>query len=232
MVRQICFALAALLLASCATALKTPTQDLKINIVGAGEALCDVTQKGRRYRAYAPGSIRIYKDKSPMTVRCVAGGNREQSIVLESKITEVVAANAVNGFIPGLGWDYASGAMFQYPYEVTMDFSAMRPTANPEPEYQRVLDQNPDMMGMEEFRPGRAALISDRGTGVPTLPLRSTTPDDVNLIGGMEEEALPAPAAPAVSDGASPSADDLTRTMNPNVFTPSDDSADPEDWQK
>lgn len=235
MVRLISFVLAAFLLASCATALKTPSQDLKINIIGTGEALCDVAQKGRRYRAYAPGSVRIYKDRHPLEIRCFAPGNRVQSTILEAKITEAVIGNVATGVVPGAGWDFFSGAMFEYPDEITMDFSSMEPMAYSEPDYQMVLDQNPEMIGMEEFRPGKAALIRDIGMPVNTLQRRPENAE-INLIGAMEEEVLPSETPPpAMEEGGTRDmdADSLTKEANPNVFTaPPAESANPEDWQK
>ena len=172
MVRSIAIILAALALSSCSTVLEDVSQDLTINIVGTGEAHCHLSQTERLYRAYAPTIIRVQKSESPMTVRCLAPGNREQTVVLPSKISDVTVANIANGVIPGATYDYFSGGMFKYPDTVTFDFTNMPPKSYPLPDYQLVFDRSPDIMGMEEFRPGKSALIRDMGQTVEPLRRR------------------------------------------------------------
>lgn len=201
MVRHACFAVAALLLStvlpSCATILEEPAQDVRIDIVGTGEALCDVTQPGRRYRAYAPGTIRVMKSDDPMKVTCAAPGNRELSITLIPKMTPMLAANIFNGVVPGVTWDYMTGAAHHYPDKLVMDFSNLPPLAYDMPDYQHVLNRNPHIAGMEMFRPGRAALLSDVGQKTGDLPERSA-PETSNI------KIMDAPPAPAtVSEKAS-----------------------------
>ncbi len=167
MIRLIAIAATAMILSSCATVLEDAAQDLTINIIGTGEALCFVSQTGRLYRAYAPSVIHIQKSDSPMTVRCLAPGNREQTVVLEPKISDLTVGNLANGVVPGASFDYFSGAMFKYPDSVTFDFSKTPPAPYPLPDYQLVFNQNPDLLGMEEFHPGKAVLLSDEGGGRP-----------------------------------------------------------------
>lgn len=178
LVRFGAMASAVVMLSGCATIIEKPTQDLKIEILGTGEALCDITQPGHRYRAYAPSTIKIRKSNEPLNVRCFAPGNREKTVVLESKVTNTVLANVSTGVLPGMSWDAASGAMFKYPDTVVVDFSAMPPQPYPLPDYQAVLNANPGLIGLEEFRPGRSALISDMGTPAPTMQKR---PDGVMI---------------------------------------------------
>lgn len=186
MVRQACYAVAALLLSSvlpsCATVLEEPAQDLRIDIVGTGEALCDVTQPGRRYRAYAPGTIRVMKSDDPMRVVCAAPGNRELSITLVPKMTPMLAANIFNGVVPGVTWDYLTGASHHYPDKLVMDFSNLPPLAYDMPDYQHVLNKNPHIAGMEMFRPGRSALISDVGQKTGDLPARTGQAESSGIV--------------------------------------------------
>ncbi len=176
MVRQACIAVTALLLStvlpSCATILEEPAQDIHIDIAGTGEALCDVTQPGRRYRAYAPGVVRVMKSDDPLKVKCAAPGNRELSITLVPEMTPMLAANITNGVVPGVTWDYLTGASHHYPDKLVMDFTNMPPEGYDLPDYQKVLERSPHIAGMEMFRPGRAALIGDVGTKTPGMPPR------------------------------------------------------------
>lgn len=211
MVRLLGFAAAAVLLASCATAVEEPAQDLRIDIVGTGEALCDVTQPGRRYRAYAPGTIRIMKSHDPMKVKCVAPGNRELDVTLTPQMSKMMLGNVVTGVVPGVTWDYLTGASHQYPDLVVMDFSAMPPQPFPLPDYQLVLERNPSIAGMEQFRPGKSALISDIGQSSPQLNLREApmATDSMIISEPSPSQAASAPA-PAASSGG--------QRFNPDIF--------------
>lgn len=219
MIRQIGFVVAALILSSCATALEQPVQDLHIDIVGTGEALCDVTQPGRRYRAYAPGSIRVMKSDDPMTVKCAAPGNRELSVTLTPKMSPMLAANVTNGIVPGVTWDYLTGASHHYPDRVVMDFSAMPPQEYPMPDYQYVFEQNPHIPGMEMFRPGKAALLSDVGQKAPVLQPREARPSETEVIvenpgaETLEVTTTTTKSAPAAESGM---------IMNPDVYDSED----------
>ncbi|MGZ9096788.1 MAG: hypothetical protein ACXW30_00645 [Micavibrio sp.] len=216
MIRQIGFVFAALILSSCATALEEPVQDLHIDIVGTGEALCDVTQPGRRYRAYAPGSIRVMKSDDPLKVVCAAPGNRELSVTLTPKMTPMLAANITNGVIPGVTWDYLSGAAHHYPDKVVMDFSAMPPQHYPMPDYQYVIEQNPHIAGMEMFRPGKAALISDIGQQTPTLMPREAKPSAMEVMTdspGVETLEVTTTKSAPVAD---------SDMMNPDIYDSED----------
>lgn len=226
MARFLIAASAVLVLSACATAIETPTQDLTIQLIGTGEALCDVRQKNYRYRAYAPGSIRVQKANEPMHIRCEAPGNRQLTTTLDPEVSKTVMANVTNGVVPGMAWDYFSGAMYKYPDRVVMDFSAMPPQPYELPDYQKVFARNPALQSMEEFRPGIAALQSDIGRPVQGLPPREVAVVAEESVPGtmfvetLESTSVPAPSAPIPDAGMS--AEGLTRMMNPHVFTPQD----------
>ncbi|MDB5492281.1 MAG: hypothetical protein JWO78_2130 [Micavibrio sp.] len=182
MIRQITVTFAALMLSGamlsgCSTAMNGGTEDIRINIAGTGEALCDVTQPGRRYRVYAPSSFRAMRSKDDLRIRCQAPGNRQQVVVLKSELSRDLPYNVSNLGV-GVGWDAMTGAMYNYPSEVLVDFRGMPPTSYPQPDYQDVFDQNPELLQMEQFRPGLPALGSDIGTAAPTLQPRSTEEDN------------------------------------------------------
>lgn len=212
MVRLLGFAAAAFLLTSCATALEEPAQDLKIDIVGTGEALCDVTQPGRRYRAYAPGTIRVMKSNKPMNVKCMAPGNRELEVTLTPDMTPMMLANVATGIVPGVTWDYLTGASHYYPDLVVMDFSALPPKPYPLPDYQLVLEQNPSVAGMEQFRPGKSALISDVGQPGPQLNLREEPMASESV---MVVEPAPATTTAPAAASSRPAGG---QSYNPDLF--------------
>lgn len=216
MPRFLALATAALLLSSCATIVEKPTQDLTIKIVGTGEALCDVVQPGRRYRAYAPSTIKIRKSEDLLNIRCFAPGNREKTVVLEPTLSHAIIGNVATGVVPGMAWDYQSGAMYEYPDVVVMDFSAMPPQPYDLPDYQKVLNENPHIIGVEEFRPGKAALMRDMGHPALTMQMRPADAD-MESQSVITAEPLAEATAPAGSSGMN--ADSLTRTMNPGIFS-------------
>jgi len=214
---------AVLVLSGCATAMETPMQDVTINLVGAGKAMCDLRQEGYRYRAHAPGTVRVQKSNDPLYIRCAAPGNREVSQTLEPEVSKASMGNVATGILPGMAWDYYSGALHKYPDRVVMDFSSQRPGPYDEPDYQKVFKVNPDMYSMEEFRPGIPALQSDIGSGTPTLPRRNSSAGaDLQPVssGGammMDYETL-APPNITAQQANSMNAEGLTRMMNPQVF--------------
>lgn len=192
-------------IAACATIEENTTQELTIEIVGTGKAMCDLNQPGYRYRVHAPGTVRIQKTPDPLQIKCDAPGNRTIRTVLTPALSEKVAY----GLIPGAAWDYASGAAHKYPDHIVIDYSDMPPRPYDEPDYQKVLRRNPHIAGMEEFRPGVPALQSDIGQPVPTLQ-----PREVPIK--VETVAPPATAKPMNAEG-------LTRTMNPGIFKKPDE---------
>lgn len=201
MVRLFAVLVSVFLLSACATATEKPMQDLKVELVGTGEALCDITQPGRRYRVYAPSTVRIVKSSDPIHVKCNAPANRVLEQDLEPVVTDAIMANVTNGVAPGLLWDHFTGAMYKYPDKVVMDFSNIEPRDYPLPDYQMVIDRNPYIQGMEMFRPGKAALLSDIGQRTQQMPRRvSPASDEADVISTTPAKSSAPVLNPDVSD--------------------------------
>lgn len=219
MLRSLAVSFAALMLsgamlAGCSTALDGATEDLRIDIAGTGEALCDVTQPGRRYRAYAPGIFRVMKSSDDLRIRCSAPGNREQTVILKPQRSKSDIYNIYNGYVPGMLWDNATGARYEYPEYVLIDFSATPATSYPLPDYQQVFAKNPGLVGMEEFRPGHAALQSDLGQAVPTLRPREAGDEAVSEIMMPSASAKEPPTPQGATAGSGTSAAATATTTN------------------
>lgn len=214
MIRQITVTFAALMLSGammsgCSTAINGATEDIRINIAGTGEALCDVTQPGHRYRVYAPSTFRAMRSKDDLRIRCTAPGNREQVVILRSELSDNLAYNVSNLGL-GVGWDAMTGAMYNYPDQALIDFRGVPSTGYPQPDYQDVFDKNPELMQMEQFRPGNPALGSDMGTVTPTLQLR--TGEEDNSMGIM----MPVPGStPGATSSSSPAKAPLPPILPP-----------------
>lgn len=225
-------ALALLTTAGCSTVINRSTQEVTIETPGTGGAICVLETEGYRYRVWAPKTIRIQKSEDPLEVTCRAPGNREKKVVIDPKIPGSFALNALHGFAPGALYDYETGAMFGLPEKIVVDFTDMLPVAMPLPDYQDVISQNPELVNVEEFRPGIPALQSDRGRGPVPLSPRQTTGDLFARTGAANTGAGAQTAASSAVSSAPASADDLTRTMNPQVFESSSEKFDPMEFLK
>lgn len=263
MIRRFSVIAAVLMLSACSTVTDGATQEVAIETPGTSGAVCVLERPGHRMRVWAPKTVRITKSSGPMTVTCRAPGNREKTVVVDPEIADTFMLNIFNGFVPGALADNNTGAMYSYPDKIAVDFSGMPPQRMEKPDYQRVLDENPDIFDMEEFRPGTPALQRDRNYVSPVLQQRRTDEElfsrsGVNAVRDGAESAsvgkagtpvsyetpsaqvessakpssttseaaapqpvtsapLPKTSAPAAGSGMS--ADQLTRRMNPAVFS-------------
>lgn len=150
------------MLGACAYAVDKGYQPLTIRTPGAQNAVCDVWAGKVRYRFHPPSTRNVRNSKEDMTVHCYAPGNRERKVVIRPAIADSFAGNVVTGFVPGAGWDYASGAMFAYPDVVEVDFTNMKPTHMPPPVHNNPDNLQPEDYLLEEFRPNVPYLNSDR----------------------------------------------------------------------
>lgn len=234
MIRRFSAIAVVLMLSACSSVIGSATQDITIETPGTGDAICTLDRPGYASRVWAPKTVRITKSSDPMEITCRAPGNREKKIVVEPELATSFMLNAFNGVIPGAVVDYSTSAMYQYPEKIVVDFTGMLPQKMPVPDYQQVLDQNPDVFDMEEWRPGAAALQRDRNYAAPELRPRRSEQETFSDGGGSQvsvedaetpappqkQQAVPQPAAPpvAIQPGSSSTADQLTRKMNPQVF--------------
>lgn len=212
-------------LSGCASALESATQDVTFLTPGTHDSLCYVDNGETKYRVWPPETRRIGKRPGPLTVKCFADGNREKTVVIDQESQPVALANAFNGFAPGLFVDYKTGALFIYPDTVTVDFTDMSPQSQALPNYELLLREDPSLFGMEEFRPGRPALMRDVGK-VPSVMRKR---EDKDEEGGSQEVIAPASSGSAEAaepityepSGEAEDSESLTIRMNPQVFSPS-----------
>lgn len=220
--RILLMTVAVMALSGCARMIDGSTQLMTIETPGANGANCYIENEEFRYRLYAPQTVRITRSFYPLNVRCLAPGNRQKTVTLVPKIQESTFMNAANGFIPGMMVDYNSRAFYKFPETVVVDFTDMKPERMPPPHHDLLLRENPHLRGMEEFRPGLPALQSDGHGNVHELRKREI-PAGNTFSSDFAITPAPAPMTPAPRGG---SAEDLTRQMNPQVFTGS------EGWMK
>lgn len=231
MIRQLRYAAVALLLASCSTVIDGQIQDVTIETTGASNTLCYMQNREFSFRFYPPQTLKVTKSADPYTIRCLAPGNREKTIVVEPKVSDNIYWNATN-VGAGVPIDHLSSAMYELPDKIVINFEGMIPSGYEQPGYNSFFDRNPQLKGVEEFRPGQAALLRDAGEPSHELRKRGEAGSDEETIpsGGpvsgaalMSIEPLPpvittAPPPPVPATSRSMSAEDLTRSMNPQVF--------------
>lgn len=234
------------LLPGCSSVIDKSTQKITIKTPGANESFCYIDNGEVKYKANPPQPLLITKTSHVMEVRCLADGWREKTLMIEPGIADNFGYNALNLFIPGALIDDHTGAMYQYPEVVVVDFTFIDPQPAPLPAYQKTIEDNPDIHNMEEFRSGWAALQSDRREEIPEMRRRTYTdeqmqdrtldvidgavppdapsgydqvfgPDSEPGPEGMEALFVPEPEN-GENSGAPATAEGLTRQMNPTVF--------------
>lgn len=235
MIRQLRFAAVALLLSSCSTLVDGQIQDVTIETQGANNTLCYMQNNEFSFRFYPPQTLKVTKSADPYTIRCLAPGNREKTIVVAPKVADSTYYNAAT-LGAGAAVDHLSNAMYELPDKIVISFEGMRAEGYEQPAYNNFFDKHPELKGMEEFRPGQAALLRDAGKTTPALKPRDTGDTDSSVVFGGSDplesiqdgapranlvgiEPLPPVEAPPVPTGSKGmSADALTRSMNPAVF--------------
>ncbi len=244
MIRQLRYAAVVLLLASCSTVMDGQIQDVTIETVGANNTLCYMQNREFSFRFYPPQTLKVTKSADPYTIRCLAPGNREKTIVVAPKVSDNIFWNATN-VGTGVPVDHLSAAMYELPDKIVINFEGMIASGYAQPGYNEFFDRNPHLKGMEEFRPGQAALLRDVDAPDQSLKKREGATEGTDTIsspeggsgisggsgkGGYDKGAslmsieplapvittLPPPPVPQGS--RSMSAEDLTRSMNPQIF--------------
>lgn len=137
------------LLGGCSTIMDDQTQDITIRTPGVDQAKCIIQNQDMKFVAWNDQQIRIMKSPNDLVVHCQADSNREQTVHVKREINGWVVANVANGFVPGTAYDYFSRGAFDYPEEIVVDFTSIKPKPYPVPAYQK---DKP--YGMEKYGPG------------------------------------------------------------------------------
>lgn len=229
-----------LALSACGTAIDGASQKIHVETPGAHDAVCTLENNHLKYKIYTPGSAVIAKRPGPLTVTCEADGNRTKKVVYDEKINDTAFANILNGGL-GAAWDYETGGAFDYPETIVVDFTGVPTSPMPRPNYDRHIEDHPELFGMEEFRPGRSALIRDKYATPYELQKREVIPgeestpaisgftesdgkgDSQAVVGesGGSSSSSSSSSARSGASSSSDAAESLTKTMNPAVFGPS-----------
>lgn len=187
--------LVVVLFSGCAWAVNDSIQDLTVETPGTQNAACNVYIEKFKYVFHPPQTLSISKSKSDMTVDCMAQGNRRKKIFIKPKIDRTTTLNAFNGVLPGLAWDYTTGALYHYPSVVQVDFTHAPVVPESLPSYENKDLTSPDDHVMESYAPGLPRLNSDRNQ-IYAPPARRLPPGanagDTGPVDAVMPEASPA----------------------------------------
>ncbi|MCI5060363.1 MAG: hypothetical protein MRY79_04745 [Alphaproteobacteria bacterium] len=150
-------------LGACASIIDKQTQIVTLRTPGAVDAKCILENPDMRYHIYTDQTVEIMKSPHDLVVRCMAPGNREKTILVKRELNEWVFLNVSNGFVPGAAYDYFSRGGFDYPEEITVDFTGMRVGPYPLPNYHRdgVIDMGVQQK-LERFGSGKVYSEANR----------------------------------------------------------------------
>lgn len=109
---------------ACASVLETPNQEIEIVTPGVLNSRCDVLIGTLKYPVEPPQKLTVKKSEHPITVDCIAPGDRREVVTYDPKVSKYTAGNVATAGI-GAGYDYLSGAMFQYPEKIIVSFGGI-----------------------------------------------------------------------------------------------------------
>lgn len=150
------------LLAACSTITNGSSQQVSFKSVGAEDAYCDILigANDYKYNVRTPQTIWVQRSRKPMFITCTAPGNRTKNILIESGIANTAYLNSVTAGTT-LAWDAETGAMYAYPEEITIDFSAIPAKDQPLPSYENKGALDPQSQGIEYMGQDTPALPTD-----------------------------------------------------------------------
>lgn len=206
---------------------------MTIETPGSYASRC-ILENGNRYKADSGVPITIMRSENDLVVDCYGSDNRHRKIVVESTLSDWSVGNVATGVVPGVAYDHVSKALYTYPDIITVDFIGVPGRGYELPQYHDKDMPNPYDTAIESYSPS-----------IPKIPS-----DNANLKRGLEKRAPDidsnpfldpsAPVAPVGGGSIAPmtgevssggtlapqpvlrgsTADELTRSMNPSVFTP------------
>lgn len=150
-------------LSACAYAIEGHIQKVELVTKGAHNSLCYIDANGLRYKVLPPQAVTINRSKEDLVIDCYAPGNRHRTVVVKPQTSvNALAGNAGTGFLPGMIWDYSSGAAYRYPSLIEIDFTGAPIVPEAMPDHNSPDVRQPEDYLLEEFKPGVPRMNSDR----------------------------------------------------------------------
>ncbi len=178
---KILLSLSLVALAGCSSIIETPSQKIEIVTPGAKISWCDLHIGNMIYRAEPPQILTIKKTDHPIEVKCLASGNRMKTTVVEPRLSRYAAGNVVTAGI-GVAYDYASGALFNYPERIIVDFTQEIASPSPLPSYH---DTDSQIVGYKGIEPMGADRLE-----TPTSVERANREEWIEEKGRRQESVM------------------------------------------
>lgn len=116
----------AMFLASCSTMTSGTTQEIHIGVKGVEKARCwitteDVTEE-LKYDVVVPETVLVQRTHRDLNFDCLGTEGKKKSFVIEPNWEDTTAYNIANLAVLGVTVDGLSGALYEYPSYITIDF--------------------------------------------------------------------------------------------------------------
>lgn len=151
------------ILAACSTLINGSLQEVKFTSVGADDVYCEA-QTGENSYSFTvrpPAKVGVQRSKKPIYMTCAAPGNRTLQMKVSSNIAENSYLNAATAGAT-LAVDATTGAMYEYPKEVVIDFRNVYAKDQPLPAYQNQGTLDPKDQAIEYLGPDTPVLEGDK----------------------------------------------------------------------
>jgi hypothetical protein len=125
--------LAGLSVSACASITKGTTQSIAINTAPVQGANCTLQNQTGSWTVVSPGSVVVPRSKHDINVKCEKAGFQPGAGVLPSGTQMMTAGNLILGGVIGLAVDASTGAMNNYPEQLTVTLTPETPVAVPPP---------------------------------------------------------------------------------------------------
>lgn len=142
-----------LLLGACATMIDTPFQEVTLKTPGTDQARCLLDNDITVYPIHSNQTIKMQRNDSDIKITCTAPGNKNVSTVIDRDLNAWSIANITNAIVPGVTYDHFSGALYDYPNVISVDFGAVAGPGFPLPEYHAAGTPRPVDQGIENYNP-------------------------------------------------------------------------------
>jgi len=132
-IRNLLLVAAAAPLAACASVATGSDQPIAIATYPEAGANCVIeSPTGEKWAVTTPGSVTVPKTKHNLTATCTKGEEFGGQQVIASEVEPWVFGNIILGGLIGVGVDWATGAIHQYPDTLSVTMSpAAQPSVQP-----------------------------------------------------------------------------------------------------
>ena len=137
--------LTVLALAGCNTMFQKTYQKISVHTPGVENVDCVLENDFTKYHMLAPGRIEVDRSRHPLTITCEKPGFLIAVNTLESKIYASPGnLNLFNGIILGVGYDFASNSVYDYPDSVSIRMRRDPNRLTLQPKTVEVLQKKPE----------------------------------------------------------------------------------------